>query len=479
MTRNTTILTFLAVALAGAPAVAQQYGYQPQLAMPMMSQPQLPAASFVQPQQGIQLAGCTTDGCAVDGDAIGGCDGNCGDINCAGGCGGCPDPCDRCGKKCGGACRGPLAQWLHNKKNKHGGTYYRPVRMWADIEYILWWNKERDIPALATTSPDGTLQDEAGVLGLPTTSVLFGGGPINNTTEKGYRVGVGWWLTPAQTIGIGARYFEFGEENVDFTASSEGTPILARPFFDTVSGQQTAALVAYPDLYSGSISSNNSNEVQGGDFYLRGLLYTGHGNRVDGLLGYQYAEILDSTSINHNVLFNDPDGRFPIGTRLDSTDSFQATNEFNGGSIGFMAESEDGCLIWRMMAKVGFGKMHQEVEVRGSSTVTAPNGDVSINDTEGLLAQPTNIGVFERDEFAVVPEASLSVGYKITELLQATVGYSVIYWSRAQMAGDAIDTTVNSSQLSGPLVGAARPQFTWDDTSYWLQGITFGVNMQY
>ena len=42
-------------------------------------------------------------------------------------------------------------------------------------EYLAWWTKSASLPALATTSPSGTPRSEAGVLGEPGTSVLFGG----------------------------------------------------------------------------------------------------------------------------------------------------------------------------------------------------------------------------------------------------------------------------------------------------------------
>ncbi|MCE9524663.1 MAG: BBP7 family outer membrane beta-barrel protein, partial [Planctomycetales bacterium] len=44
----------------------------------------------------------------------------------------------------------------------------------ARLEYLMWWGRGQNIPALVTTSPNGTPQNEAGVLGFPNTTTLFG-----------------------------------------------------------------------------------------------------------------------------------------------------------------------------------------------------------------------------------------------------------------------------------------------------------------
>lgn len=317
------------------------------------------------------------------------------------------------------------------------------------------------------------------MLGAAGTSILFGNSQIGQESDQGYRFGGGLWLNQDQTWGVGGRYYRLDQDAINFDRVSNGDPILARPFFDTQSNEQASLLVAFPSLYSGNISATAANQVSGGDVYLRALLLSGHGNRLDLIGGYDYANIDDSVSVSHGVVFNDPAGRFPIGTSLVSRDLFDVENVFNGGSVGLMSESEDGCVTWRLLAKVAFGNMNQRVGIRGTSTATSPNGAVAVNNAEGLLALPTNIGDYEQDQFAVMPEAGVSAGIKLTKQLQMTVGYSFLYWSRVQLAGDAIDTTVNTSQFAGNVIGTPRPQFQFEDTSFWVQGINFGLNLRY
>src|SRR5262249_50837045 len=60
-----------------------------------------------------------------------------------------------------------------------------PTWVWADAEYLLWWMKGDSLPPLITSSPAGTPQSQAGVLGAPGTAVLFGGSGVNSDLRSG------------------------------------------------------------------------------------------------------------------------------------------------------------------------------------------------------------------------------------------------------------------------------------------------------
>ena len=124
---------------------------------------------------------------------------------------------------------------------------------------------------------------------------------------------------------------------------------------------------------------------------------------------------------------------------------------------------------------VAMGSTHQEVSINGSTTI-APAAPVR----GGLLALPSNIGNYSRDKFTVVPQIGLNVGRQLNNNLRAYVGYNFIYWSSVVRPGDQIDPVINTTQLPdkngpNPLVGPARPAFTFHDTSFWAQGISFGL----
>ena len=56
----------------------------------------------------------------------------------------------------------------------HAGFAPRKKPFYARGEYLLFFTKGAKVPPLATTSRSGTPQEDAGVLGLNTTSILFG-----------------------------------------------------------------------------------------------------------------------------------------------------------------------------------------------------------------------------------------------------------------------------------------------------------------
>ena len=354
----------------------------------------------------------------------------------------------------------------------------RPSWIWADGEaMLLWTNGSGSVPALATTSPDGTPFDQAGVLGLNTTSVLFGG-DLDDDADLGYRGMIGVWFDPQQTWGIAGRGLYFDHDTANFSAQSSGSPILARPFFDVDLNVQDALVVAYPGISSGSINIDGSTEIQGFELFLRKMLYYGYGNRIDFLGGFHTTRVNDSLRINDVIVVEDTGGVFPVGTEIETDDIFKTRNEFYGGELGLMAQGFDGRLTWNLISKVSLGATQETVSIKGQSTTTIPGGSTNTRPS-GLLALPSNIGVYERDEFTIVPELSLNLAYSLTSRFQATVGYTFMYWSNAAMAAEAVDTSINPTQIDPPIVGPEAPVYTLTDESFWVQGLTFGLNARF
>lgn len=406
--------------------------------------PQVMPASF--------CAGCGAGGeCGCD-DA-GSCGGACGGI-CSGGCGS------------GGGILGSGGLLGKADLSPGGGC-------WFDAEYLYWWSKKRYVPALVTTSPAATPQAQAGVLGLPTTTVLFGDELLGGDPDSGYRVSGGKWLNKSKTTAIGGRFMMVRNEE-NFFQASPGDPILARPFFDTVGGAEDAFLVAYPGLAHGNINITAENRVRGFDVYLRKLLLAGYCNRWDIISGYQNSNVEDRVDIRNEWIALD-NSRIAQDSHVATHDFFEVDNQFHGGFLGIMASSADGRLSWNLLAKVAVGNMNQEATIVGSETQTVPAaGATTLN--EGLLAQSTNIGSFEHDEFAIVPEMNVTVGYNVSDNFQLTLGYTFIYWSEVALAGDMIDTTINTSQ---PVVGPNRPSASLTSDGYWYTGLNFGASLRF
>src|SRR5262249_48196897 len=145
-----------------------------------------------------------------------------------------------------------------------GGDVCGPAgRFWVRAEYLLWWTKSINVPPLVTTSPQGTSSFNAGVLDQSSTSILLGNEGLNHDVRSGYRITVGAWLNHEQTCGIEARYFALEDSHSSFSRSSEGDPILARPFFQLDQNQQNAVLTAFPGLVRGDIHVDTSSVFYG------------------------------------------------------------------------------------------------------------------------------------------------------------------------------------------------------------------------
>jgi hypothetical protein len=354
-------------------------------------------------------------------------------------------------------------------------------RVWGSTEYLLMWHKNRTLPILATTSPQGTPDTLAGVLGQPTTNVLFGNQEISDEVVTGIRSTFGIWADDAQSIGLGVRYFDLDNQDVAFNAQSNGNPILARPFFnaDLLVNDEDALLVAYPGVSRGAINATSETDVNGVEVFARYKLFCGYGNRIDFIGGYQHTEVDDVIHVRHNLVSVDGFTHGPVGTRIQTQDRYEATNEFNGGEIGFLSEANDGRLTWSLLSKIAFGNMRQGFDVSGFSRTTVP-GAGSAAAGNGLLNLPSNIGTYERDEFAYVPELNVNVAYSVTSSIQVSIGYNLIYWSDIVLANQAIDTTINPTQVTGGLVGPNAPTFTFPEShSFWTQGLSFGGSIRF
>lgn len=358
-------------------------------------------------------------------------------------------------------------------------------RLWFRAEYLRWQTEGMDAPPLITTSPSGTPQSEAGVLGEPNTSVLFGGEELNDGSDNGIRLRSGLWLTPQNSFGIEGEYFRlFGQED-SFAASSDGTTIIGRPFFDITNDRETAQLVSFPGVVAGDIRATSESDLRSillnGRFALDPSSRTPYPvfpppNRVDWLVGYRYLELNDSVAIVENL-----ESLLPAapGT-IASSESFSTSNEFHGLQLGVLHEANFNRLWLESMLRVAIGNNTQNVRVRGTTAIT--EAGVTETYSGNLLAQRTNLGSREDDAFTMIPELGLTLGLRITDCLHATVGYSLLYFPDVVRAAEQIDRDVNPNLIppeAVPFSGSLRPRPLFETTNYWAHGLSLGGELRF
>lgn len=350
----------------------------------------------------------------------------------------------------------------------NGWTY------WGGAEFLLLWHSAADTPALVTTSSPETPSDQAGILGQPTTSILYGG-PISSTSAHvGGRITVGVWFDPGQQSGIGLRFFAVNGGSNDFRATSDEVPVLARPFYNLTKDVQDADVVAYPKppkQTTGAIGIENSSDIVGGDVFWRRLIFAGSFHRTDLLLGYQAAQLDQDLRIGSTrTVVQDP--TITTGTVVDSFDSFSVANRYNAFAIGLISEYDQGPIIWRLLAKVGLGNMRQRVSIAGGTARSLPPQAPTLL-PEGLLARPSNIGSYEQTVFSASPEVAVSAAYRLTHGVALTAGYSLIYYNHVVEAGNQIDPVIDTRPAG------TRPAFSFSDSGYLLHGLTIGLRWEY
>jgi hypothetical protein len=195
-----------------------------------------------------------------------------------------------------------------------------------------------------STSPTGTPQNLAGILGAPGTRTLIGALQFNDAAQSGLRFNVGYWLNPLQTLGIQAGAFWLANHDSSSGFVSTGDPILARPYFDALTSAQSAELIAFPGFSSGSGFVSTHTSLNGWDVALRQNATCFCNGRIDGIVGYRQLRLADQLAIFEEVTSQTTPGPRGLlaGSQFLAVDRFDTLNEFYGAEVGFLAGGRGG-----------------------------------------------------------------------------------------------------------------------------------------
>lgn len=388
--------------------------------------------------------------------------------------------------------------WTSTGGDGGGGSSF-----WGNVEYLLWWVKNGPLPpALVLTGDPNTPNPGAlNAGGLPVPGVSS----VNYGPLSGVRATVGGWLNSDGTLGVEASGFLLPQwsKTYRFASDGNGNPVLGFRYLDTPVNPVTPLA---EDVFQASIPPGNPFGV--GPFAgklavvsqirlwgseinaVAGLVNNGN-LRLQALGGFRYADLTESVSLQlqstaldgASVTFQG--NAFPSPATIATTDIFRTRNQFYGGQIGFRGEYDLGNFCVGVTGKVALGSNHEVVEVAGTSTLfpgVGPNASVPV----GQFAGPSNIGRRTSDQFAVIPEVEVKLGYKVTNNLRGWIGYDFLYWSRVVRPGNQVDLVVNDSvnPVNGafgvpPLDRSLFPRPLFDKSDFWAQGVTFGLELRY
>ena len=426
-------------------------------------------------------------------------------------------------------CADECSQWgLFEPVVNSGGVWgQRPARrhrFYSSSEYLFWYTRGQQFPALVTTSPAGTAIADVGRLDLPTTEVLFGASRLDATGHPGFRSTIGINLDYAGRNRLEADYLELAGENFYFErATPTDYAILARPFYNTFLGLEDAELIGYPGVADGSVTVRGETRLNGYGVRLRhsllrccpspnvaqvgcgpcgdgtcgpGVCGVGYGqcgggspcysmgansgrrcwriNRLDFLAGYRNYRLEEDVSIQQSVLFTDPAGVIPLGTQIDVLDNFRTDNRFSGGEFGVDWEWTRGCWSISVVGKTAIGNMRQRACVDGFTSVWSPTGGLA-QDNFGLMALESNSGSVERNRFTAIPEVGLDLFYQISANSRLRVGYTMIYMPNVIRPGGLMDTNLDPNGFPPPTAVVRFPERQWDEEDFWAQGLRVGA----
>jgi hypothetical protein len=360
----------------------------------------------------------------------------------------------------------------------------RAQHLWVRGEYLLWFIKNSNLPPLVTS---GSASDpRPGALGQPGTTVLVGGAGEDYFNRSGARFFAGYWFDDEQRWGLEVGYFLLAGISVGTNSSSPGNPVLARPFFNTSTGQQDSSIVAYPGVTGGNVLATTGSFMQGVELNMTSTLVRTEHFRFEVLGGFRYLNLNESVTINENddiaVSPYYAGQAIPYaGNIISVNDYFTTRNDFFGGQLGFRAEYVYKRLSLEVVSKVALGCTNEVVNIHGNTSI---NTNPVTNYTGGLLALSSNSGQYTRDAFSVVPEVGLNLGFQLTNNIKIFGGYSFLYWTNIVRPGDQIDTSVNpnlipTSSTNGTAGGAARPAFAFHANDFFAQGANFGLEFRY
>lgn len=353
-----------------------------------------------------------------------------------------------------------------------------PPRLWATADYLIAWMTGTSLPPLVTTSPAGTARVSAGVLGVPTTSVLVGG-RVNDEARSGGRFTAGVWLDPDRHLGIEGGFSMLESQSTIFLNSSDGTSILARPFFNPLLQAPASVLVAFPGSSSGAIGVQASS----GNFYDLHLDVTEcfldeSWIQVSSLFGYRFLRYDDALRIQQVVVPTAP----PVpGTQIQSIDNFSAHNEFHGGDLGVRAQVFWRTLSLDMLGKLAVGRMNRGVDISGGQSVLVP-GAAAINQAGGVAALISNIGIFPTREWTVLPEIGATLGWQARSNLRLRLGYSALFLNDIARADDHLDLVLNPNLFPPAAINPTatdRPFFNPNRAALTIHSISIGAEFTY
>ncbi len=371
-------------------------------------------------------------------------------------------------------------------------------RFYGGAEYLLWWVKGAPLSVpLVTTGPSKT---DEGIINSNQTTVLYGA-PLSpavggNDTQNfsglsGARLRLGYWLDDAQhlAVEVGGFALQQGSAPFNIQSNSAGSPGLSVPEYNSLfylpegrcglsrycglAPGEDRSPVAVPNELAGSVSISNNLQLWGV-----------HANAVENIIrtptwevsalgGFRYLNLGEDFNM-HSTLAGLSGTPF-AGQSGYTNDNFATLNQFYGALLGLRALGVYGPFSLETTLTAALGVSHETINING---VYQAYGFYNTTGPYGIFATPANEGESSTNQFAVVPEGQIKLGYNITPAVTVTVGYDFIYYSNVVRPTDQIDRNLIKGQFyqeDPHSTSLAYPQRLDKTTDFYAQGLSIGL----
>ena len=350
-----------------------------------------------------------------------------------------------------------------------------PGQVAVGAEALLWRFNSSPTPVPLVTD---------GYIGEPNTRVLLGGGSVDTGANSGLRITAGYGLTLRSALEANVFYIPPRSTHAGIASTGKlGSTDLFIPFIDAFTNRESITEISLAPIYKGSARVDFTNSLLGAEVNGVWAIVPAGSWQLDFIGGLRYLRLNEKYSLTTSSSYNPPT---PPDIWL-STDRFETANHFYGSQVGFRARLDQGAFFAAGTVKVGAGTMVQSVDISGSLvTNDFTTSGATVTYPGAYFALPTNIGRYSRTAFAVVPEAALNLGYRITPAVTLVLGGSLLYANNVVRPGKQLSRTINSTQTTAytenpiaRLTGPALPTFQFNHSAFWAQGVSLGVTVRF
>jgi len=356
----------------------------------------------------------------------------------------------------------------------------KPATLWFTAEYVLWWTRGDGLPPLVAALP-GSFGKGAGnpagdIAHEITANDIVSPDHLNFGPTSGMRFGAGAWLDDQGTVGLDASYFLLEHRAVDLRYQSSGDPIVGLAYFGPILQVPLVIESSAPGVRSGGVEAAMTQQLWSVDANVRVRGVSFWPGQVDYDFGFRHLQLSEGLAVT---------GTSTLESNSSSTttfDKFGTHNQFWGPQIGISSSHCWGNWLLSWQAKVALGYVHEIAEIQGTTTLVNAAGTTTL--PGGVLALPTNIGNHSHNQFSVLPEATVQLGYQAASCLRLFVGYNFLFLNNVLRPGQQIDGSVNTVQIPSliyhnPATVVTYPEFVPKSESFWAQGLTFGAEFKF